>query len=113
MHVAGNLLTEGVDPSREEWKAWTSFRDSIAEEWNPDSLKAVAFILNRVRSLGSLHAPQGPFRPGILALHVIWIPFWALWRMSKCFSSDSDLARATLPLPLCTLWCSLYCKGLY
>ncbi|EIE18845.1 alpha/beta-hydrolase [Coccomyxa subellipsoidea C-169] len=48
--ATGNLLTEGVDPTREEWKAWTSFRDSIAEEWNPDSLKAVAFILNRATS---------------------------------------------------------------
>lgn len=46
----GTLLTEGVDPGRDEWKAWCSFRDSIAEEWNPDSLRAVAFILNRVSS---------------------------------------------------------------
>ncbi|KAK9918553.1 hypothetical protein WJX75_004940 [Coccomyxa subellipsoidea] len=48
--ATGNLLTEGVDPGRDEWKAWCSFRDSIAEEWNPDSLRAVAFILNRATS---------------------------------------------------------------
>ncbi|BDA48953.1 probable phospholipase A1 EG1, chloroplastic/mitochondrial at C-terminar half [Coccomyxa sp. Obi] len=46
----GNLLTEGVDPGRDEWKAWTSFRNDIAKEWNPDNLKAVAFVLNRATS---------------------------------------------------------------
>ena len=40
-----------MDPGRDEWKAWTSFRNDIAKEWNPDNLKAVAFVLNRVRSL--------------------------------------------------------------
>lgn len=51
-------MTEGVDPGRDEWNAWTSFRNDIAKEWNPDNLKAVAFVLNRVSSiLGKKNSP--------------------------------------------------------
>lgn len=42
-----------MDPGRQEWKAWCSLRDGAAKQWCPDSLKPVAFVVNKVSSPAS------------------------------------------------------------
>jgi hypothetical protein len=64
---AGDLLIDGVDPGRKEWKAWCSLRDTAAEQWCPTSLKPVAFILNKVRAASLLSSATRPGRlPSLL-----------------------------------------------
>ncbi len=45
---AGNVVVDGVDPGRDEWKAWCSLRDGAAQQYCPDRLTPVAFVVNKV-----------------------------------------------------------------